>query len=284
MKGLSQVNAGQYYPTEIAQDITSAYSRMGAAQAQLDYKREEEERQRKEAKRQRITTGIILGAAALATGGAALAAAPAAGGLMAGLGTFGKGALSAFTGAKTAATGAGGLIGGLNTAGGLLGQVGTNMLTSGGGGGGVEDAAMGALGSYMNETRAANKSSRVMEATLKDPEVRGALFPGVTQEQTDAVLKYKDTLGTIDGAKFLQTAMPMLARNAAGNVDFDRKMKLQGSRIAQQGDVDLNKIGASAMIDAYGRTPIIPAAQTTTGVTFSPIRLGIATGAQGTGF
>jgi hypothetical protein len=216
---------------------------------------------------------------------------------MSGLSTFGQGALSAFTGAPTAATGAGGFAGGLNTAGSMLGQIGTSMLTSGGGGmaggglsrggsGGnmdVGDAAMGALGSYMQEVQGANKSSRVLESTLKDPAVRSALFPGVDQQQTDAILKYKDTLGAIDGAKFLQTAIPMLSKFSTSNMEYNQQQKLQGSRIAQQGDVDLNKIGASAMLDAYGKMPVIPTTGFTTGSFFTPIRLGIGTGAQGTG-
>jgi hypothetical protein len=165
---------------------------------------------------------------------------------MSGLSTFGQGALSAFTGAKTAATGAGGFAGGLNAAGGMLGQIGTSMLTSGGGGMGggglsrggsggnmdVGDAAMGALGSYMQEVQGANKSSRVMEGMLKDPAARSALFPGIDQNQTDAILKYKDTLGAIDGAKFLQTAIPMLSKFSTGSVDFERQLQLQRLRNA----------------------------------------------------
>jgi hypothetical protein len=290
MQGFSEANRQNYFPQETANQIASAYSRMGGAQAEIEYKREEEERRKKEEKKRKIVMGVILGAAALATGGAALAAAPAAagvaggaaaaggaagagaagaagtaaaagagtaaatgagaagaassGGFLAGLGTFGKGALSAFTGAPTAATGAGGFAGGLNAAGGMLGQIGTSMLTSGGGGmsgsgmsrggsGGnmdVGDAAMGALGSYMQEVQGANKSSRVMEGMLKDPAARSALFPGIDQNQTDAILKYKDTLGAIDGARFLQTAMPLLSKTATGNVEFDRQMQLQSRR------------------------------------------------------
>jgi hypothetical protein len=94
----------------------------------------------------------------------------------------------------------------------------------------VGDAAMGALGSYMQEVQGANKSSRVLESTLKDPSVRSALFPGIDQQQTDAILKYKDTLGAIDGARFLQTAIPMLSKTATGNVEFDRQMQLQARR------------------------------------------------------
>jgi hypothetical protein len=96
----------------------------------------------------------------------------------------------------------------------------------------VGDAAMGALGSYMQEVQGANKSSRVLESTLKDPSVRSALFPGIDQQQTDAILKYKDTLGAIDGARFLQTAIPMLSKTATGNVEFDRQMQLQRLRNA----------------------------------------------------
>jgi hypothetical protein len=167
---------------------------------------------------------------------------------MSGLSTFGQGALSAFTGAPTAATGAGGFAGGLNAAGGMLGQIGTSMLTSGGGGMGggglsrggsggnmdVGDAAMGALGSYMQEVQGANKSSRVLESTLKDPAVRSALYPGIDQQQTDAILKYKDTLGAIDGAKFLQTAIPMLSKFSAGGIDFDRQKQLQDARLGNE--------------------------------------------------
>ena len=323
MKGFSQANAGQYYPTEIARDITNAYSRMGMAQAQLENKREQEAREKKERKKQLKTMAIILGAAAL-TGGAAALAAPAAagvaggaaaaggasaagagagaagaagagaagaagagagaasGGFMAGLGTFGQGALGALTGSGSVAPGVGGLAGGLSTGAGFLGQIGTSMLTSGGEKG-VEDAAMGALGSYMQQSQAANKSSRAMEGMLKDPTARSALFPGVDQQQTDAILQYKNTLGTIEGASFLQQALPMLSKFSTSNMEYNQQQKLQRSRIAQQGDVDLSKIGASAMIDAYGKMPIIPAVQPTTGVTFSPIKLGITTGAQGTG-
>lgn len=269
MKGFSQANAGQYYPTEIARDITSAYSRMGMAQAQIENKREQEEREKKEKKKQLKTMAIILGAAAL-TGGAAALAAPAAagaaggaaaaggasaagagagaagaagagaagagaasGGFMAGLGTFGQGALGALTGSGSVAPGVGGLAGGLSTGAGILGQIGTSMLTSGGEKG-VEDAAMGALGSYMQQSQAANKSSRAMEGMLKDPTARSALFPGVDQQQTDAILKYKDTLGTIEGASFLQQALPMLSKFSAGSVDFDRQKQLQNARLGNE--------------------------------------------------
>lgn len=356
MQGFSEAGAANFYPTEVARDISDAYSRMGMGQALLENKQEEEERRRKEEKRKKVITGIILGAAALATGGAALAAAPAAagvaggaaaaggaagagaagaagtaaaagagtaaatgagaagagaagagaagagaagGGFMSSLATFGKGALSAFTGGPSAATGAKGVIGGLNTFGQTLGSMGTQMLMSGSGGGGggaggggggsrsasadVGDAAMGALGSYLQQSQAANRSNRIMENTLKDPAIRSAMYPGVDQQQADAVLSFSKTLGAVDGSAFLQTALPRLAQYGAGNVDFDRQMRLQGSRIAQQGDVELNKVGAAAMLDAYGKTPLIPTTSSTTGSFFAPITLGIGTGAQGTG-
>ena len=236
MKKLSQVNAGQYYPTEIARDITNAYSRLGMAQGMLQNKREQEEQEKKERRKQLRTMGIMLGAAALTGGAAALAApgalAAAGGGVLGGLKTFGSGALGAFTGGGPA-VGASGLAGALNTGAGVLGRVGTNMLTSGGsdGGGGVEDAAMGALGSYFKDSQAANKTSRILEGTLKDPTVRATLYPGVEQDQVDAILKYKqDNYGTIEGAQFLQQALPMLSRTSAGNVDFDRQLKMQNLR------------------------------------------------------
>lgn len=302
MQGFSQVNAGNYYPTEVARDISQAYSRMGMAQAELQNKADAEAERKRQKRKALQNTAILLGAAAL-TGGTAALAAPGAigaagGGFMGGLQTFGQGALGALTGGSSAATGAGGFAGALNTGAGLLGQIGTSMLTGGGGGGmgsgtvgggsgggmDVGQAALGALGSYFQETQAANKSSRILEGTLKDPVAREALYPGVKQEQVDALLKYKGTLGSIEGAQFLQTALPMLSRTGAGNVDFQRQLAMQGSRIAQQGDVELNKVGAAAMLDAYGKTPLIPTTRSTTGTLSTPIRLGIETGAQGTGF
>ena len=223
---------------------------------------EEEKRRFEEEKKARkkglVNTAILLGATAL-TGGAAALAAPGAlaGGLGAGLGTFGKGALGAFTGAGSVAPGVGGLAGGLSQFAGILGKGSTNTLLGsamgGGGGAGIMGAssrmggmggagavggsdmdigqvAMGALGSYMQESQAANKSNRIIESTLKDPTVRSALFPGIDQQQTDAILKYKDTLGTIEGAQFLQQALPMLSRAGAGNVDFERQMQMQNLR------------------------------------------------------
>jgi hypothetical protein len=171
-------------------------------------------------------------------GGTTAAGASGAGagsGFMSGLSTFGQGALSGITGGSSAA-GTGGAAGALGTTGDILGRMGTRMLMNGATGGGgsagesAGQAAMGALGSYMQEVQGANKSSRVMEGMLKDPAARSALFPGIDQNQTDAILKYKDTLGTIDGARFLQTAIPMLSKTATGNVDFDRQMQLQGLR------------------------------------------------------
>jgi hypothetical protein len=67
----------------------------------------------------------------------------------------------------------------------------------------------------------------VLEGTLKDPSVREALYPGVNQDQINALLKYKDTLGTIEGAQYLQQTLPMLSRVGAGNVDFQRQLELQ---------------------------------------------------------
>ena len=257
MQGFSQVNAGQYYPTEIARDITSAYSRMGMAQAQLENKREQEEREKRQQKKTLKNMAIMLGATAL-TGGAAALAAPGAlaGGLGAGLGTFGKGALGAFTGAGSVAPGVKGLAGGLNTVAGALGGQATSSLMGGamgamggggagegmmggaaGMGGGGMDAgqmAMGALGSYMQQAQAANKSSRAMEGMLKDPTARSALFPGVDQQQTDAILQYKDTLGAIEGASFLQQALPMLSKFSTGSVDFDRQKQLQNARLGNE--------------------------------------------------
>jgi len=292
MKGFSEAGYNDYFPTEIASQITNAYSRMGSGQAGIENRQEAEEQRKKEEKRRKVQMGIILGAAALASGGAALAAAPAGGGLMAGLGTFGQGALSAFTGGSSAATGAGGLIGGINSAGGMLGQIGTNMLMGGSGGGGAAgggsggggdlgSAAMGALGSYMQQVQGANKTSRVMEGVLKDPGAREAAFgSGFGQDQADAVMKYAGTLGATDKASFYQYALPMIGKTATGNVEFDRQMKLQGSRIAQQGDVDLNKIGAASMLDSAGKSVQIPATPVVR--SFSPMNfsLGMGTGLQ----
>lgn len=268
MQGFSQVNAAGYYPTEIARDISKAYSGMGAGEAGLENRAVmeafliEEERRRVEAeKRARknslLGMGALIGATAL-TGGAAALAAPgaAAGSLGAGLSTFGKGALGAFTGAGSVAPGVKGLAGGLSTAAGALGRGVTSSLISnavmgagggGGGGGGIiggsagmggggvnaGQVALGALGSYLQDSQAANRSNRIMEATLKDPAVRAALYPGVDQNQIDALLKYKqDNFGTIEGAQFLQTALPMLSRTGAGNVEFDRQLQLQRLRNA----------------------------------------------------
>jgi hypothetical protein len=103
------------------------------------------------------------------------------------------------------------------------------------GGGGMDagQMALGALGSYFKESQAANKSTRILEGTLKDPVVREALYPGVKQEQVDALLKYKDAaFGKIEGAQFLQQALPMMSRAAAGNVEFDRQMQMQRLRNA----------------------------------------------------
>lgn len=277
MKKLSQVNPGQYYPTEIARDITNAYSRMGMAQGMLENKREQEEREKKEAKKRRLMTGLVLagalgghGAAAIlksptataitgglntaglsqatgtsnaatmqeiarigATTAAGASGAGAGGGFMSGLSTFGQGALSGITGGSSAA-GTGGAAGALGTTGNILGRIGTSMLmneASGGGNEGAAQSAMGAIGSYLQESQAANKSTRILEGTLKDPMVREALYPGVKQEQVDALLKYKDAaFGTIEGAQFLQQALPMLSRTSAGNVDFSRQMQMQGLR------------------------------------------------------
>lgn len=254
MQGFSQVNAGDYFPQEIANQITNAYSKMGGAQAEIEYKREQEEERKRQQKKMLKNMGIMLGATAL-TGGAAALAAPGAlaGGLGAGLGTFGKGALGAFTGAGSVAPGVKGLAGGLNTVAGALGGQATSSLMGGamgamggggagggmmggaaGMGGGGMDAgqmAMGALGSYLKDSQAANKSNRILEGTLTDPTVRAALYPGVGQEQVDALLKYKkDNFGNIEGAQFLQQTLPMLSRVGAGNVDFDRQMQMQDRR------------------------------------------------------
>jgi len=282
MQGFSQVNAGDYFPQEAANQIANAYSRMGMAQAQIQNRQEEEARREKEAKKRRLMTGLMLagalgghGAAAIlksptataitgglntaglsqatgtsnaatmqeiarigATTAAGAAGAGGGGGFMSGLSTFGQGALSGITGGSSAA-GTGGAAGALGTTGDILGRMGTRMLmneATGGGGSAGESAgqaAMGAIGSYLQESQAANKSTRILEGTLKDPVVREALYPGVKQEQVDALLKYKDAaFGKIEGAQYLQQALPMLARSATGNVEFDRQMQLQRLRNA----------------------------------------------------
>jgi len=301
MQGFSQVNAGDYFPTETARDITNAYSKMGSAQAGIEYQKQLEEERKKQEKKRKIMMGVMLGAAALTGGTAALAApgamAAAGGGLMGGLQTFGSGALGALTGAGSVAPGVGGLAGGLSTGAGLLGQIGTSMLTGGSGGmsgdgmgrggsGGnmdVGQAAMGALGSYMQQVQGANKTSRVMEGVLKDPAAREAAFgSGFGQDQADAVMKYAGTLGATDKASFYQYALPMIGKTAAANTDYQRQLQLQGSRIAQQGDVDLNKIGVASMLDSAGKFPSvqIPAAPAVR--PFSPMNLslGMGTGLQ----
>lgn len=244
MQGFSQVNAGNYYPEEIARDIAGAYSRMGMGQAGIENRKEAEEEQKRQQRNALRNMGILIGATAL-TGGAAALAAPgaAAGSLGAGLSTFGKGALGAFTGAGPVAAGTKGLAGGLSTVAGALGRGVTGSLISNaamgamGGGGGAGDAMpqqaiAGAIGSYFQDVQSANKTSRVLEGTLKDPNVREALYPGVKQDQVDALLKYKDTLGTIEGAQYLQQTLPMLSRTGAGNVEFDRQLQLQRLRNA----------------------------------------------------
>jgi len=247
MQGFSQVNAGDYFPQEIASQIASAYSRMGAGQAGIENREDAIAEQKRQKKKALQNMAILVGATAL-TGGAAALAAPGAmaGGLGAGLSTFGKGALGAFTGAGSVAPGVKGLAGGLSTAAGALGRgVTGSLITSavmgamgggaggGGGGGGSampQQAIAGAIGSYFQDVQSANKSNRILEGTLKDPAVREALYPGVKQEQVDALMKYKDTLGTIDGAQYLQQTLPMLSRAAAGNVEFSRQMQMQNLR------------------------------------------------------
>lgn len=282
MQGFSQVNAGDYFPQESANQIANAYSRIGMAQAQIENRQEEEAQREKEAKKRRLMTGLMLagalgghGAAKIlksptataitgglnttglsqatgtsnaatmqeiarigATTAAGASGAGAGGGFMSGLSTFGQGALSGITGGSSAA-GTGGVAGALGTTGDILGRMGTSMLmneVTGGGGRGsagasAGQAAMGAIGSYLQESQAANKSTRILEGTLKDPVVREALYPGVKQEQVDALLKYKDAaFGKIEGAQFLQQALPMLSRTSAGNVDFSRQMQMQGLR------------------------------------------------------
>jgi hypothetical protein len=286
MQGFSEVNAASYYPTEIARDISKAYYGMGAGQAGLENRAAmeaflaEEERRRVEAEKKArknslLGMGALIGATAL-TGGVAALAAPgaAAGSFGAGLSTFGKGALGAFTGAGSVAPGVKGLAGGLSTAAGALGRGVTGSLINnavmgamgggGGGGGGISggsagmgggginagQVALGALGSYLQDSQAANRSNRIMEGTLKDPAVRAALYPGVDQSQIDALLKYKqDNFGTIEGAQFLQQALPMLSRSSAGNVDFDRQMQLQNARIAHQTAMDIRKFGVSSLLE-----------------------------------
>lgn len=248
MQGFSQVNAGNYYPEEIARDIAGAYSRMGMGLAGIENKKEAEEEQKRQQRKALRNMGILIGATAL-TGGAAALAAPgaAAGSLGAGLSTFGKGALGAFTGAGPVAAGTKGLAGGLSTVAGALGRGVTGSLISNaamgamGGGGGAGDAMpqqaiAGAIGSYFQDVQSANKTSRVLEGTLKDPTIREALYPGINQEQADALLKYKGTLGTIEGAQYLQQTLPMLSRTGAGNVEFDRQLQLQRLRSASAMD------------------------------------------------
>ncbi len=222
---------------------------MGAGQAGIENREDAIAEQKRQKKKALQNMAILVGATAL-TGGAAALAAPGAmaGGLGAGLSTFGKGALGAFTGAGSVAPNVKGLAGGLSTTAGALGRGVTGSLINsavmgamgggaggGGGGGGSampQQAIAGAIGSYFQDVQSANKSNRILEGTLKDPTVREALYPGVKQEQVDALMKYKDTLGTIEGAQYLQQTLPMLSRAGAGNVDFGRQLQLQRLRNA----------------------------------------------------
>jgi len=268
MKGLSEAPPANYFPEEAGQQLVDAYTKLGYGQGAAQRRKELEEKAKKKKKKNLWKTAAIIGAAAL-TGGAAAALAPAAigagaagaagagaagagtaaasGGLMSGLSTFGSGALGALTGSGSVAAGTGGLAGALSTGAGVLGSMGTNMLMSsamgGGGGGGmggsmggdggmdVGQAAMGALGSYMQQVQSANKTSRVLEGTLKDPAVRSAIYgPNFNDQQSSAVMEYAKTLGAVDKAAYLQRALPSIAQQAAATTEFARQLQMQGLR------------------------------------------------------
>lgn len=256
------------FPQDAADQITEASGRLGYAQGRAELKKKAEREAKKKRKGNLLKTAAIIGAAAL-TGGAAAALAPAAlgagaagaagaagtagaagaagtaaagGGFLSGLSTFGSGALGALTGSGSVAAGTGGLAGALSTGAGVLGSMGTNMLMSsamgGGGGGGMGggevdmgQAAMGALGSYMKEVQSANKTSRVLEGTLKDPAVRSAIYgPNFNDQQSSAVMEYANTLGAVDKAAYLQQALPGIARQSAATTDFARQVQMQNLR------------------------------------------------------
>lgn len=223
-------------------NIANLIQQTGQVDAARIQKEEEEKRRRREEKNRLVQSAVLMAAAA-ATGGAAALAAPAvagaagagagaaSGGFMSGLSTFGQGALGALTGTGAVPAGTGGLAGGLSTIAGGLGRLGGGMLQ------GSEDPLTSTLGSYFAQTQQANKVSNAFESTLKQPEVRNAMYGDMGDEQAQSVMRYAKTLGSTERANFYQMALPQISKFAEEQRKYKQQQDLLMDRLRTQRDI-----------------------------------------------
>lgn len=227
----------------IASNIVEAGKYSAMAEAEKIKQEEAEKAQKDQMKKM-----AIMLAAAAATGGAAALAAPAVagagaagagaagaagagatgGGFMAGLSTFGQGALGALTGSGAVPAGTGGVAGALGNISGALGSMGMGMAKQ------SSDPFTSALGSYFAQSQQSNKAASAFESTLKNPEVRQAMYGNMSDDQVQSVIQYANTLGSQQRAQFYQTALPQLSKYAADQRDFNQQMQLQNARLGTQ--------------------------------------------------
>ncbi len=253
----------------IANQITEA----GRYDAMAEQLRLQQAAARKAEQDKLKTAGIMLVASALTGGAAALAAPAAAGaagagaagaagagagaagagassGFLAGLGTFGKGAMGALTGSGSIPAGTGGFAGGLGATSGFLSKMGTGMLSS------SSDPLMASLGSYFAQTQQANKTSSAFENTFKDPTVRQAMYGDMGEDQASAVMQYAKTLGSQDRANFYQMAAPQLMKFAQSQREFEQQKQLQDLRLRNA--FDIAELTTGAKLSGQRSTGYLP--------------------------
>jgi hypothetical protein len=136
-----------------------------------------------------------------------------------------------------------------------------------------------AVGDYMSQKADYEASSKIFDS----PSFRQAM--GLSEDDAKQQKTILKELAGEGGYKAANAYAKQQIDSLITYHAFKMQKELQSSRIAQQGDVDLNKIGAAAMLDAYGKTPAVPLGSTPgTSATRSftaPIKLDLTTGQTG---
>jgi hypothetical protein len=114
------------------------------------------------------------------------------------------------------------------------------------------DPLSSALGSYFAESQRANKAASSFEATLKNPEVRQAMYGDMSDDQVQSVMQYAGTLGSQQRAQFYQMALPQISKFAMDQQNFNQQMQLQNARL--QAEYTLPWVRAAAE-SAYRQQP-----------------------------
>lgn len=136
--------------------------------------------------------------------------------------------MGALTGSGSVPAGTTGTAGYLGQFANTLGSMGMNMAQQ------SSDPTVAAVGSYFSQSQRANKASSAFESTLKNPEVRQAMYGDMSDQQVQSVMQYANTLGSQERAQFYQTTLPQLSKYATDQRNFSQQMQLQNARIGAQ--------------------------------------------------